>query len=110
MKATSISIIIGATMVAFCAGKGAPPPAPAPPPPPKFFVPPISPNFVSGEIAFQTTTDTLNALSSVNTANSGGVLANSGSVFSSFVTDNAGSADNAINTVATGAAGVFAFP
>jgi hypothetical protein len=104
MTLISSRILILATMAAFSsAWSPGPPPAPRPAPAP-------NPNFIPSDVAVQLTTDTLNALSSVNTANTGGILVNSASVFSSFAPDDAGTAPTFINAVATGAAGIFANP
>jgi hypothetical protein len=123
MKVASIRILILANLVAFSHGSAmAIAPAPAPKVP--------NPNFVPGEVAAQLVTDALNALTSVNRDNTGGVLVNSGSVSlpmvtnsvggantataatatGSFIASFSGVADASVNTVATGAAGIFAFP
>jgi hypothetical protein len=102
MKVTSIRIIIGATMVGLSVGSGGgPPPAPSP-----IIVVP-DPDRIASEAALQIVTDALNALTSVNSGTSGGVLANSVNAIPSFVTETAGDANNAVNTVLNSAAGIL---
>lgn len=103
MKVTSIRIIIGATMVALCVGSTPAPTGAAPAP--VIVVP--DPDRIASEAALQIVTDALNALTSVNSGTSGGVLENSGIVISSFVTETAGDANNAVNTVLNSAAGIL---